>query len=63
MSKEKIEMSYDDRELVLGALTVYERYLRTGKAICTYGKSPITAKETAALEKKIRNIHFKKVKQ
>lgn len=59
MKIEQIKTSYDEREIILGALYVYERYLRTGKVICTYGKSPITAKRTAKLDKKIRNIHFK----
>lgn len=62
MKPKKVELSYDERELVLGALQVYEEYLRTGKAVCTYGKSPIAAKETATLEKKMRKIHFGKDK-
>ena len=55
----KVELTYDERELVLGALMIYERYLRTGKAICNYGKSPRTAKEVLRLEKRMKKVHFK----
>lgn len=60
--KKKIETTYEQRELILGALLIYEIYLRTGNAVCTYGLSPRTAKDAKRLENKLKKIHFAKAK-
>ncbi len=58
--KKKIPLSNDDRELILGALGIYEIYLRIGSVKCSYGKSPRTAKDVKKLDKRMRDIHFGK---
>lgn len=53
-------LSYNQRELIIGALSVYADYLVKPQVKRTYPKSPVTAKDTLRLENKFRKAHFKK---